>query len=86
MIPTIPLHEQFLLVRHKALQRERVQQPLRAGLPGHPDRLAHRLAPEVRGCSIGSGSSFKRLEVNCELEHSKNVILLLVIHIAICYF
>lgn len=66
MIPNIPLHEQFLLERHKALQRKREQQPLLARLLGRPGRLAHRLAVEVQGCSIGLGSSLERLEVSEE--------------------
>ena len=35
-------------------------------LAGRPGRLAHRLAAEVRGFSIGLGSSLKRLEVGEE--------------------
>jgi hypothetical protein len=62
MILNISLHEQFLLECHKALSRKREQQPLLAGLPGHPGRLAHRLASEVRGFSIGLCPSLRRLE------------------------
>ena len=44
-----------------------------------------RLAPEVRGFFRGLDASLKRLEVSCELEHSKKVNSLLVICRVLCY-